>query len=129
MNVNPIFSNVLSPANANSASAVQQQADVLSLPTSEQFLTQLQQVQSPQQYQAMISQMSGQPVPADTTATNGANTTAKHCQGGGAHQSESPSPLGTLAASQTQASTTSLRNQSLLANLFGSTNLSQSAVL
>jgi hypothetical protein len=92
MNVNPLstlFPSLISTnrtantANANSASSVQQQADVLSLPPAEQFLSQLQQVQTPQQYQAMLSQMTGQPLPTNTTASSGATPpTAKHCQGG-----------------------------------------------
>jgi hypothetical protein len=123
MNVNPLstlFPSLVSPTNstanavnANSASSVQQQADVLSLPPAEQFLSQLQQVQTPQQYQAMLSQMTGQPVPTNTTASSGAAPpTAKHCQGGAAHHAASP-----------------LQNQSLLASILGSINPSQSAVL
>jgi hypothetical protein len=131
MNVNSLstlFPSLLSTSstanttNANSASSVQQQADVLNLPPAEQFLSQLQQVQTPQQYQAMLSQMTGQPLPTNTTASNAATSlTAKHCLGGGAHHASSPSP--------TQAGSTNLQNQSLLASIFGSINPSQSAFL
>jgi hypothetical protein len=122
------FNSTANTANANSASSVQQQADVLTLPSADQFLTQLQQVQSPQQFQAMISQITGQPLQTNTTASNGGNTnaasggtppTAKHCQGGGSHH----------ASRSSQASTTNLQNQSLLANIFGSINPPQSAAL
>jgi hypothetical protein len=74
MNVNALsyfFPNNSTANNVNSASSVQQQADVLGLSPNDQFLAQLQQVQSPQQFQAMISQMSGQPQQADTPATSG----------------------------------------------------------
>ena len=133
MNVNSVtsllpsylpFNSTANPATANSASSVQQQADVLSLPTADQFLSELQQVQSPQQFQAMISQATGQPLEAGTTAsTNGASSgtppTAKHCQGRGSPHAPSPS----------QSITTSQQNQSLMASIFGSMNQPQSAVL
>jgi hypothetical protein len=105
MNVNPITSfSPISTGNsafANSASSVQQQADVLSLPPADQFLTQLQQVQSPQQFQAMISQMTGQP--DRPVISGGTLPTAHHCQGGGAHRGSSSSQLTALNASRTQA--------------------------
>ncbi|MGB6946448.1 MAG: hypothetical protein WBE37_28890 [Bryobacteraceae bacterium] len=134
------FNSTANTASANSASSVQQQADVLSLPPSDQFLAQLQQVQTPQQFQAMISQMTGQPPQADTTASNSAATSATtgaasgatppaghHCRGGGHHassssQSSDQNPF--LAAS-----TPSTQNQSLIASIFGSVSPSQSAVL
>jgi hypothetical protein len=133
MNVNSVtsllpFNSTANTANANSASSVQQQADVLSLPSADQFLTQLQQVQTPQQFQAMISQMTGQPPQANTTtssdgttstASGGTPPTAKHCQGGGSQH----------ASRSSQASTTNSQNQGLLANIFGSINPPQSAVL
>jgi len=65
MHVNPLsylFSPISTANNANSASSVQQQADVLSN-TNAQFLTELQQIQSPQQFQAMLSNATGQPQP------------------------------------------------------------------
>jgi hypothetical protein len=107
MNVNSVttllpsylpLNSTANPANANSASSVQQQADVLSLPTADQFLSELQQVQSPQQFQAMISQATGQPLQANAATP----ATAKHCQGGG--------------------STTFQQNQNLMASIFGSIN-------
>jgi hypothetical protein len=126
------FNSTANTANANSASSVQQQADVHSSSTADQFLTQLQQVQTPQQYQAMISQISGQPQPANTTAsagttsaTPGKTPTAKHCQGGGGHSTAS-SPSSPISPSRTQGN---IQNQSVLANLFGSLNPSQSALL
>jgi hypothetical protein len=72
MHVNP-FAN-----NANSASSVQQQADVLSTSTNAQFLTELQQVQSPQQFQAMLSNATGQPQPP---VSSGEPVSSHHCQG------------------------------------------------
>jgi hypothetical protein len=125
MNVNSVtsllpsylpFNSTANTANANSASSVQQQADVLSLPTADQFLNELQQVQSPQQFQAMISQATGQPIEAGATA--GTTPTAKHCQGRGSPHAPSPSP-----------GTTSQQNQSLMASIFGSINHPQTAVL
>ena len=127
------FNSTANTANANSASSVQQQADVLGLPPADQFLTQLQQVQTPQQYQAMISQISGQPQPADSTtsagttsATQGTPVTAKHCQGGGSRPPSSASSSDAISASPAQAAQ---QNRSLLASLFGSINPSQSALL
>jgi hypothetical protein len=124
MNVNSVtsllpsylpFNSTANTANANSASSVQQQADVLSLPTSDQFLAELQQVQSPQQFQAMISQATGQPLESNTATP----ATAKHCQGGGSHHAPVPSPTSTALQ----------QNQSLMASIFGSINPPQSAVL
>jgi hypothetical protein len=60
MNVNSLTS-PLPSYDAYAASSVQQQADTLGVSPANQFLTQLQQVQSPQQFQAMISQVTGQP--------------------------------------------------------------------
>ncbi|MGA2881997.1 MAG: hypothetical protein ABSG13_23845 [Bryobacteraceae bacterium] len=122
MNVNPlsyILPTNSTANNASSASSVQQQADVLGLSSNDQFLAQLQQVQSPQQYQAMISQISGQPQQTDTTATSGTPPTGHHCQGGHhASKSSQSSPINAF-----QASTTSnAQNQSLLASIFGSIN-------
>ncbi len=132
MNVNPLsyFLPANSTANtASSASSVQQQADVLGS-SADQFLNQLQQVQSPQQYQAMISQMSGQPLLSDTTAATSTGLSAQqppqsglsahHCQGGGKQGSSS---------TQSNAVNTNTQNQNLLASLFGSINPSQAAVL
>jgi hypothetical protein len=143
MNVNPIFPSPLSSSNSTanitnavSASSVQQQADVLSLPAADQFLSQLQQVQSPQQFQAMISQMSGQPAPITTPLTDGKTgtassstpPTAKHCQGGGARPTTANSSQPN-AINASPASTSTAANQSLLAGLFGSVNPSQMATL
>ncbi len=117
--------------NANSTSSVQQQADVLGLSPNDQFLAQLQQVQSPQQFQAMISQMTGQPQQADTPATSGTPTAATptsshHCSGG--HHASKSSQSSAADAFQA-ASTTDSQNQSLLASIFGSANPSQSVAL
>jgi hypothetical protein len=87
MNVNAIaslFPNYLQPSNstvtaknANSASSVQQPADVLGLSPAAQFLNQLQQLQtqSPQQFQAIISQITGQLQQAASTRSSKGNTT------------------------------------------------------
>jgi hypothetical protein len=123
MNVNPV--SYFLPA--SSASSVQQQADVLGS-SADQFLNQLQQVQSPQQFQAMISQMSGQPLPNDTNVATQptaqqspqSGLSAHHCQGGGKQGSSSP---------QSNAVNANTPNQNLLASLFGSINPSQAAVL
>jgi len=63
--------------NASSASSVQQQADVLGLSPAAQFLNQLQQLQtqSPQEFQAIISQITGQLQQAAGTASANGNTT------------------------------------------------------
>jgi hypothetical protein len=117
MNINSLTS-PLPGFDAYAASSVQQQADTPGVSPANNFLAQLQQVQSPQQFQAMISQLSGQP---DQPAGSGGGTppTAKHCQGGGQHRS-SPPQSSPLNGSQ---------NQSLIANKFGSINPTQSAVL
>jgi hypothetical protein len=73
----PFKSTANTTQNANSASSVQQQADVLGLSPAAQFLNQLQQLQtqSPQQFQAIISQITGQLQQAASTASNNGNTT------------------------------------------------------
>jgi hypothetical protein len=110
MHVQPIdsllVSSTNSTANARSASSVQQQADVLSLPSTDQFLSQLQQVQSPQQFQAMISQMTGQPQPADPAG--------HHCKGGGRHPVSDSSQSNALNALQAAANANT-QNQGLIA--------------
>jgi hypothetical protein len=126
------FNSTANAANANSASSVQQQADVHSPSTADQFLTQLQQVQSPEQFQAMISQMSGQPQQAAATAgansaaSSGTPSTAKHCQAGGGRSVSSASQSSATSASQTQGSQ---QNRNLFASLFGSINPPQTAAL
>src|SRR5579863_7759067 len=72
----PFNSTAKTANNANSASSVQQQADVLGLSPAAQFLNQLQQLQtqSPQQFQAVISQVTGQLQQAGTTASNDGDT-------------------------------------------------------
>jgi hypothetical protein len=128
------FNSKANTASANSASSVQQQADVL--PPADQFLAQLQQVQSPQQFQAMIARMTGQPPQAGTTSSNsnatsgasgGTPPAGHHCRGGGQHASKSLQSNGIdpfLAPSNS-----STQNQSLIASILGSTSRSQSAVL
>jgi hypothetical protein len=94
MHVNPLsylFSPISTANNANSASSVQQQADVLSTSTNAQFLTELQQIQSPQQFQAMLSNATGQPQPP---VSSGAPVSSHHCQG---------HPAGASGASQSRA--------------------------
>jgi hypothetical protein len=87
MNVNPIaslfpsyFSSTNSTSNNSnpiSASSVQQPADMPGISPAAQFLTQLQQLQtqSPQQFQAVLSQITGQLQQAASTAGNNGNTT------------------------------------------------------
>jgi hypothetical protein len=72
----PFNSTANNVGNANSASSAQQ-ADVLGLSPEAQFLNQLQQVQtqSPQQFQAILSQITGQLQQTATTASNNGNTT------------------------------------------------------
>lgn len=127
------FNSTANTASANSASSVQQQADVLR--PADQFLAQLQQVQSPQQFQAMISQMTGQPPQADTTSSNSGTTSGasggtpagRHCRGGGQHASKSLQSNGLDPF--LSPSNSSTQNQSLIASILGSTSPSQSAVL
>lgn len=73
----PLNSTAANATNANSASSVQQQADVLGLSPTSQFLTQLQQLQtqSPQEFQAVISEITGQLQQAAGTASANGNTT------------------------------------------------------
>jgi hypothetical protein len=61
---------------ASSASSVQQQADQLGISPAASFLNQLQQLQtqSPQQFQAIISQITGQLQQAASTASGSGNT-------------------------------------------------------
>jgi hypothetical protein len=95
MQVNPLsylFSPISTANNANSASSVQQQADVLSTSTNAQFLTELQQIQSPQQFQAMLSNATGQPQPP---VSSGAPVPRHQCQG----RAVQPAPV---SAIQTQ---------------------------
>ncbi|HTC90309.1 MAG TPA: hypothetical protein VK686_18510 [Bryobacteraceae bacterium] len=86
MHVNPLTNN------ATSASSVQQQADVLSN-TNAQFLAELQQIQSPQQFQAMLSNTTGQPQPP---ISSGAPVPSHQCQGHNSRTSQ-------LGASQSSA--------------------------
>jgi uncharacterized ParB-like nuclease family protein len=134
------FNSTANTANANSASSVQQQADVLGLSPVNQFLAQLQQVQSPQQFQAMISQMTGQPPQAGTAAsnTNTATTSAAngttpptghHCHGGGHHHHASPSSQSSSVDPFQAANTSDTQNQSLIASILGPATQSQSAAL
>jgi hypothetical protein len=72
----PFNSTANTTNNANSAYSVQQPADVLGLSPVAQFLNQLQQLQthSPQQFQALISQLTGQLQQAAGTASKNGNT-------------------------------------------------------
>ncbi len=74
--LSPLNSAANTANNANSASSVQPQADVLGLSPTAQFLNQLQQLQtqSPQKFQAIISQLTGQLHQAASTATANGNT-------------------------------------------------------
>jgi hypothetical protein len=126
-------------ANASSASSVQQQADVLGLSPAAGFLNQLQQLQtqSPQQFQALISQLTGQLQKAAATANNSGNTAqagqltqlAKSFQNaatGGAlptaQQLQQAGIIGhrPLHTGRGYASTSDTQNQSLIASMFGS---------
>jgi hypothetical protein len=73
----PFKSTANSAQNANSASSVQQGADVPSLSPTAQFLNQLQQLQtqSPQKFQAIISTITGQLQQAASTASKNGNST------------------------------------------------------
>jgi hypothetical protein len=73
----PFSSTAKTAQNTNSASSVQQPADVLGLSPVAQFLNQLQQLQTqnPQKFQAIISQITGQLQQAASTASNNGNTT------------------------------------------------------
>lgn len=70
----PVNSTATNATNANSASSVQQQADVLG--PNAQFLTQLQQAQTqnPQEFQAMLTEITGQLDQAAGTASAQGNT-------------------------------------------------------
>jgi hypothetical protein len=72
----PYNSTATSANAANSASSVQQQADVLGLSPTAQFLNQLQQIQTqnPQKFQAILAQITGQLQTAAATASNNGNT-------------------------------------------------------
>jgi hypothetical protein len=126
-------------ANASSASSVQRQADVLGLSPAAGFLNQLQQLQaqSPQQFQALISQLTGQLQKAAVTANNSGNAAqasqltqlAKSFQNaasGGAlptaQQLQQAGIIGhrPLHTGRGYASTLDSQNQSLIASVFGS---------
>jgi len=73
-----LFPSTASSANnASSASSVQQQADALAVSPAGQFLNQLQQLetQNPQEFQAILTEITGQLQQAATTASNNGNTT------------------------------------------------------
>jgi hypothetical protein len=72
----PFNSTATNAMNASSASSVQQQADVLSPSPASQFLTQLQQLQTqnPQEFQAMLTEITGQLDQAATTAAANGNS-------------------------------------------------------
>jgi hypothetical protein len=133
------FNRTANAANANSASSVQQQADVLGLSPAAGFLNQLQQLQtqSPQQFQALISQLTGQLQKAATTASNSGNTAQgsqltqlaksfqKAASGGPlptAQQLQQAGIIGhrPLHTGRGYASTLDSQNQSLIASVFGS---------
>jgi hypothetical protein len=133
------FNSTANRANASSASSVQQQADVLGLSPAAGFLTQLQQLQaqSPQQFQALISQLTGQLQKAAVTANNSGNAAqasqltqlAKSFQNaasGGAlptaQQLQQAGIIGhrPLHTGRGYASTLDSQNQSLIASVFGS---------
>ena len=133
------FNSTAKTANASSASSVQQQADVLGLSPAAGFLNQLQQLQtqSPQQFQALISQLTGQLQKAAATANNSGNTAqssqltqlAKSFQNaasGGALptalQLQQAGIIGhrPLHTGRGYASTADSQNQSLIASVFAS---------
>ena len=133
------FSSTANTRNASSASSVQQQADVLGLSPAAGFLNQLQQLQtqSPQQFQALISQLTGQLQKAAATANSNGNTAQakqltelassfQNAATGGALPSalqlqqagiigHRPHPVGASG----YASTSDSQNQSLIASVFG----------
>jgi len=81
MNVTSLSPSYLFPLNstantASSASSVQQQADVLGFSPASQFLDQLQQLQTqnPQEFQATLTQITGQLEQAAGTASSEGNT-------------------------------------------------------
>jgi hypothetical protein len=114
MQVNPfsyLFSPISTANNANSASSVQQQADVLSTSTNAQFLTELQQIQSPQQFQAMLSNATGQPQPP---VSSGAPVSDHHCQG--RNSGTSPSSRASQSSAVQPAPMSAIQAQ--IANLF-----------
>ena len=134
------FNSTAKTANASSASSVQQQADVLGLSPAAGFLSQLQQLQtqSPQQFQALISQLTGQLQKAATTANNSGNTAqasqltqlAKSFQnaatGGALPTAQQLQQAGIIGhrplhiGARGYASTSDTQNQSLIASMFGS---------
>lgn len=154
----PFNSTANTAGSAISASSVQQPADVLGLSPAAQFLNQLQQLQtqSPQQFQAVISQLTGQLQQAASTAASSGNTVQANQLTQLAntfHNAASGGPLPTaqqlqqagltghhhgggqcsgsahskaLAAFQA-ANTSETQNQSLAASLFGSVSSTQRA--
>lgn len=134
------FNSTAKTANASSASSVQQQADVLGLSPAAGFLNQLQQLQtqSPQQFQALISQLTGQLQKAATTASNSGNTAqasqltqlAKSFQnaatGGALPTAQQLQQAGIIGhrplhiGARGYASTSDTQNQTLIASMFGS---------
>lgn len=148
----PLNSTAANATTANSASSAQQQADVLSLSPASQFLNQLQQLQTqnPQEFQAVLSQITGQLQQAAGTASANGNTTqanqltalantfqnastggplptAQQLQqagiGGGHHHHGGHHFSGSSSASAYnafQAANTTTQNESLAASIFGS---------
>jgi hypothetical protein len=134
------FNSTANTVNARSASSVQQQADVLGLSPAAGFLSQLQQLQtqSPQQFQALISQLTGQLQKAATKANNSGNTAqasqltqlAKSFQnaatGGALPTAQQLQQAGIIGhrplhiGARGYASTADSQNQSLIASIFSS---------
>jgi hypothetical protein len=134
------FNSTAKTPNALSASSVQQQADVLGLSPAAGFLSQLQQLQtqSPQQFQALISQLTGQLQKAAATASNNGNTAQasqltqlaksfqKAATGGPLPTAQQLQQAGIIGhrplhiGARGYASTSDTQNQSLIASMFGS---------
>jgi hypothetical protein len=133
MNVNSVTSllpSYLQPFNgtatsvntANSASSVQQQADVLGLSPAASFLNQLPQLQtqSPQEFQAVLSELTGQPQQADSSdpppgaqqTQQAGLTVPKH---GGGHNCSGSSRSNAVNAFQAAGT----QSQTLAASIFG----------
>jgi hypothetical protein len=147
----PFNSTATNGTNANSAASVQPQADVLSLSPASQFLNQLQQLQTqnPPEFQAMLTEITGQLNQAAGTASANGNTpqanqltalantfqsastggplpTAQQLQQAGVsghHHHGSHHGSGSSSSSAYnafQAANASTQNESLAASIFGS---------
>jgi hypothetical protein len=137
----PLHRTSAGASSSNSASSIQQPADVLGVSPAARFLSQLQQLQtqSPVQFQAILSQLTNQLQQAASSAASGGNTAQANQLTQLAHSFQSAASGGALPSIQqlqqaglagqshhaagrygAYSSVAETQNQSLAATLFNS---------